>query len=317
MVNWYLGVQVCMDIEDLRSELLGLFNPEPDDYGGPPRGDIPHPRLEKEHGLDLTYLETFTFKWEGASHHPRTRLCQPDESRIRPLIHNLDVPSRLFEAGLRLFGDSVLAYHELKKRTGQLRYYPPVILTFWSGFETFVRHTSELMIVTALNVPELVGRYLRDEERFVNKKGDIETKPRYQSVLDRYFILLRYGYGYHMDRGSRHWQRLEEARKLRDYYTHLDVNDPRSISTDEVLNFMEAVLLGIIWPSVEIRRTQLLGIYHLYWMWDALRKLASPFTEKPFFKDWPLDGPLTIYCPFENVDAKRFPNSDERQQYRK
>ena len=304
-----------MDIEDLRTELEGLFNPEPDDsYGGPSTGDTPHPRLEKEHGLDLSYLKTFN--WEGSTGHPHTRLIPADEPRIRPLMHNLDVPSRLLEAGLRLFGDSILACHELKKRTGELRYYPPVILTFWGGFETFVRHTSELMLVSVQNVPELVGSFLRDKETFVDRNGDLATRPRYQSVLDRYVALLRYGYGYRVDRGSKHWQRLEEARTLRDYYTHLDVNDPRSISAGEVLNFMEAVLLGIIWPSAEMKRTQLLGIYHLYWTWDALRELASPFIEQPFFKDWSLDGPHTIYFPFKGVDTERFPNSEEERQRR-
>lgn len=101
---------------------------------------------------------------------------------------------------------------------------------------------------------------------------------------------------------------------LRDYYTHLDVHDPRSISAEQVLNFMESVLLGIIWPSAEIKRTQLLGIYRLYWMWDSLRKVTSPFIEQPFFKDWPLDGPQTIYCPFNSVDTQRFPNSQEEQE---
>jgi hypothetical protein len=47
-------------------------------------------------------------------------------------------------------------------------------------------------------------------------------------------------------------------------------------------------------------------------MWNTLRKLSEPFTEQPFFKDWPLHGPYTIYCPFENVDKKRFPNSQEQ-----
>jgi len=271
--------------------------------------------LEKEHGLDLSYLQTFT--WEGSTVHPHTRLCPDDEPRIRPLIHNLDVPSRLLEAGLRLFGDSVLAYHERKERKGNLRYYPPVILTFWSGFETFVRHTSELMLVAAKNVPELVARFLRDEEGFVDRNGDVAIRTRYQSVLERYAVLLRYGYEYRVDRGAKYWQRLEEARKLRDYYTHLDVNEPRSISVDEVLNFMEVVLLGIIWPSAEMKRTQLLGIYHFYWTWDMLRKLTTPFVEQPFFHDWVLNGPHTIYCPFSGVDTERFPNSDEQRKNRR
>ena len=304
-----------MDIEDLEAELEGLFNPEPDEDGGPPTRDFPHPRLVKEHALDLSYLETFI--WEGSTIHPSTRLCPRDEDRVLPLIRNLDVPSRLFEAGLRLFGDSILAYHGQKERKGELRYYPPVILTFWSGFETFVRHTSELMLISVRNVPPEVANFLRDEVTFVDRKGGISTRTRYQSVLERYVVLLRYGYGYQVNRSSKHWQRLEQERRLRDYYTHLDVNDPRSISSEQVLNFIETVLLGIIWPSAEMKRSQLLGIYNLYWTWDELRKLAEPFTEQPFFKDWPLHGPHTIYCPFEGVDTGRFPNSQEQQEHPK
>ena len=105
---------------------------------------------------------------------------------------------------------------------------------------------------------------------------------------------------------------------LRDYYNHLDVNDPRSVSSEEVLNFMEWVLLGIIWPSAEMKIIQLIGIYFFYWMWDSLRQLAQsePFTEQPFFKDWVLDGLFSIYCPFKGVDTERFPNSEERMKNR-
>ncbi len=303
---------IDMDIEEIEAAIEGLFNPEPDEDGGPSTGDIPHPNLVKEHGLDLSYLETFI--WEGSSIHPSTRLCPGDEDRVLPLIRNLDVPSSLFKAGLRLFADSILVYHGQKERKGGLRYYPPVILTFWSGFETFVRHTSELMLISVQKVSPVVANFLRDEVTFVDRKGNISTRTNYQSVLERYVVLLRYGYGYQVDRGSKHWQRLEQGQGLRDYYTHLDVNDPRSISSDQVLYFMEAVLLGIIWPSAQMKRTQLLGIYNLYWIWDELRKLAEPYTEQPFFKDWPLHGPHTIYCPFEGVDTGRFPNSREERE---
>jgi hypothetical protein len=115
-----------------------------------------------------------------------------------------------------------------------------------------------------------------------------------------------------VDRGAKHWQRLEAAGDLRDYYTHLDVTDPRSVSASQVLDFMEAVLLGIIWPSCEIRRTQLLGIYTLHGMWDSLRELTHEYTEQPLFKDWPFgDSRYMFHCPFDNVDTSRFPNSEE------
>ena len=226
-----------MDLEDLRNELAGLFDQDPGKDGGPSTGDISHPRLEAVHGLDLSCLDTFGLNWEGSTMHPRTRSYPPDEHQILPLIRNLDVPHRLFDAGLRLFGDSILAYHGKTKRVGVLHYYPPVILTFWSGFETFVRHTSELLLFTVQKVPPTVASFLRDEEEFVSPKGDISKKKRYRSVLARYRVLLRYGYGYHLNCSSKHWQGLERAKTLRDYYTHLDVNDPRSLSSEEVSRF--------------------------------------------------------------------------------
>jgi len=301
-----------MDIDELKAELDLLFHPEPNEDGEYPSRDIPHPRLEKEHQLDLSYLRTYD--WEGSSLHPCSRTCPADEHRLYPLIRNLDVPSRLFESGLLLFSESIVAYHSQSKRKGPLHYYPPVILTLWTGFEAFVRHASELMLTTVCNVPPEVENFLRDQTSFVDvdKKGEIRTKKRYQSVLDRYVVMLRYGHEYHVNRGSRYWQRLDEARRLRDYYTHVNISESRSISSEQVIHFIESVILAIIWPSAEIGRTQLLGIYNLYWIWDSLRKLAEPYTEEPFFKDWPMHGPYLIYCPFKNVDVARFPNSFEK-----
>src|SRR5207247_3817243 len=122
--------------------------------------------------LDLTYLKTSVF---GSSINTHIRICPYDEPRIPPLIRNLDVPSRLLEAGLRLFGDSILAYHGRTTRKSELRYYPSTILTFWSGFETFVRHTSEFMLLTVRNVPTAVANFLRDEETFVDRQGNVSA----------------------------------------------------------------------------------------------------------------------------------------------
>jgi len=298
-----------MDIEDLKAELDAILNPEPDEDGKHPTRDIPHPRLENKHKLDLSYLRTFD--WEGSSGHPCTRLCPSDEKRLPSLIRNLDVPSRLFEAGFGLFSDSIIAYHLKKERKGNLHYYPPAILTFWAGFETFVRLSSELLLITVYNVPPEITHYLREEELFVDKKGNINIRKRYQSVLDRYSVLLRYGYDYQINRGLRYWQQLERAGDLRDYYTHLDVNEPRAISSEQVVQFMESVMLGIIWPSSEMKCTQLLGIYNLYWIWDSLRKLAEPFIEQPLLKDWSFFNSCTLYLPFKNVDTLRFPNRQD------
>jgi len=176
------------------------------------------------------------------------------------LARNNDVPDRLFEAGLRLFADSILAYAPLKERTGRLRFYPPMVLIFWSAFETFARFSSLMMINTVEQVPREVSNFLLETETLLARGGKVETVTKFRPILDRYEYLLLYGYGYKIDRGSVHWQRLEKAKELREYYAHLDVKESRSISSLEVLAFMEAVLLGIIWPSSELKRTQLLGV---------------------------------------------------------
>jgi hypothetical protein len=130
-------------------------------------------------------------------------------------------------------------------------------------------------------------------------------------------MLLQYGYKWKVDRGSRFWQKLKDAKDLRDYYTHLDVNSPRAISTGQVLEFMEAVLLGIIWPSCELKRTLLLGVYRLYGAWEFLQRHAQEYTEQPFFLDWRLHKELLFHCNFEDVNADRFPSMRDENFYPK
>jgi len=300
-----------MDLEQLRNEIAGIVDPERDP--ALPIREIPNPTLHDTHGLDVSHLETVGWSWEGSTIHPHTRMWPADEERLHMLTRNADVPTRLFAPALRLFADSVIAYHGKRDRTGQLRYHPPIVLTFWSGFETFVRYSSELMLITVRDVHPAIEEFLRERDLVVNR-GHVVSRIRHQPVLDRYALLLRHAYHYDASRGAKHWQRLESARVLRDYYTHLDVTTPRSISTAQVLEFMEAVLLGIIWPSCDIRRTQLLGVHHLYWIWDSLRKLADEYTEQPFLLEWQLGGSRDMfYCPFDGVDTGRFPNSEEER----
>jgi len=254
--------------------------------------------------------------FEGSTSHPSSRLCPADENRIHTLTRNSDMPFNLFNAGLRLFADSIIEYHGKDIRKSEIRYYPSVILTFWSAFETFVRYSSVTMLITVRNIPNAIERYLREQEEFLDRKGFIKTRTRYQSVLERYVVLLRYGYNYKIDRGNKHWQSLEEAKTLRDYYTHLDVNDPRSISSIEVLDFMEAVLIGIIWPSSEIQRTLLLNIYFLYYILAELKEMTEEYIENPLLKDFLIGKRYGFYCPFKNVDTDRFPNYQEERMHR-
>lgn len=295
---------MCIDIEKYKEELSYLFNQEKDKKFIA-IGTL-HPSLEQNHKFDLTYMQS---SCEGSPEHPHTRIGRDD--RISALTKNIDVPIRLFEAALHLYADSAVAYHEKGERNGDLHYYPPIILTFWSGFETFVRLSSELLIATVPSIPCEISSFLREEESCVNSKGEISTRSRPKPVLDRYAIFLKYAYNLDADRGSRYWQRLEKAKKLRNYYTHLDVNKPRSLSSDEVLEFMEAILLGIIWPSSLLQRTLLIGIYHIYEIWAYLKDNDERYVEHPKLLDWHIDGPYMFHCNFENVDTSIFPNMSE------
>lgn len=299
-----------LDMEQLRDELHCLFHPEPDE-DGQRLLEYPHRRLKKLHELDFTYMYKSSFIREGDSTHQYTRLCPEGDERIHILTRNVDVPIRLFETALQLYGDSLLEYHEKVERKGQLHYYPSIILTFWSGFETFLRRSSELLLTTVPSVPKEIAAFLRDEESWINRKGDVRSRSRFQPVLERYVVFLKYGYKLQIDRGARHWQRLEEAKKLRDYYTHLDIDNPRALSSEDVLTFMESVLLGILWPSSLLQRSLLLGVFHLYEIWAALRDYTRLYVEQPFHLDWYLGERYMFHCNFEGVDTATYPNMDE------
>ena len=251
--------------------------------------------------------------------HFHTLISDAKEKKLNSLIRNIGVPERLFASGLRLYSESLLAYYGAKTSKGDIRFYPPTIMTFWSGFETYVRFATELLLITAKEIPPIVADYLREHQRILDKKGNEKIKDRWQPVLERYALLLRFGYRYEVDRGNKNWQLLEKAKDLRDYYTHLDLHEPRAVSSGEVLHFMETVLLALIWPSCELKRTLMLGIYRQYWTWTELNRLANEvnnnFVEQPLAMDWRLDehpDPYAFHCNFENVDNARFPSSDTR-----
>jgi hypothetical protein len=174
-----------------------------------------------------------------------------------------------------------------------------------------------MMLLTSAGIPAAVSDYLREVTPVVNRKGNIELKTRFQPVLDRYAVFLRYGFDLDIDRGNKYWQGLEQAKELRDYYTHVEATNSRSLSDAQVLEFLEAVLLGVIWPSAQAKRTLLIGVHHLYAIWARLadltaEDLATGHIEEPFFHSWQWEGTqFMFYCPFTGVDADRFPNRDE------
>ncbi len=296
-------------LQDFMDEIHWLFHPEPDEDGIPPR-EFPNQRIREYYRIDVSYMESYD--WEGSSVHKYTRLCPAEEERVHVLTRNKDVPDRLFGTALRLFADSIIEYHDKGEREGELRFYPPIILAFWAGFETFVRHSSELLIITAETLPVEVVNFLSEEEKYIDPKGEISRKTKYYGVLDRYAVFLKYAYHFDVNKGDRYWQELIKAKKLRDYYTHLDVSEPRKLTSKEVLSFMEAILLSIIIPSSKLQRTLMLGVYWLYDIWTTLNEYNAPYTERPFFLNWHLKQEYLFHCNFENIDHKRFPSMRER-----
>lgn len=262
------------------AEINRLFRPEPDEDGTILR-EIPNKRIKDLHGLDVSYMESFD--WEGSSVHQYTRLHPAEDEWLKVLTRSQDVPDRLFRTSLRLFADSIIEYQKSAEKEGELRFYPPILLTFWAGFETFVRYSSRLLIVTAKTLPIEVERYLAEEEKFIDQKGEVATKRKFCGVLDRYAVFLKYAYHFDANKSDKYWQDLVKAKKLRDYYTHLDVSEPRQLSSNEVLSFMEAILLSIIVPSSKLQRTLMLGVYWLYDIWSTLNDYSVEYIERPFF----------------------------------
>jgi hypothetical protein len=211
-------------------------------------------------------------------------------------------------------------YIDAQSTSTPLRFYPPVILTFWSAFEAMVRHSSLMMLRTCTAIPQTVAEFLREEETYIDGKGRVKTRTRFWPVLDRYFTLLKYGFELDIDRGSQIWQRLEAAKSLRDYYTHVDALESRSISAAQVLEYLESLLLGVIYPSSLAQKSVLMGAVNYYWIWAELGKMTESHlpeghAEEPFFHSWESwEGrPFLFYCPFKTIDAKRFPNLMEQR----
>ncbi len=295
-------------LQDFKDEINWLFQPELDEDGIPPR-EFPNSRIKDKFRLDVSYMETYD--WEGSSIHKHSRICPADDERIQILRKNQDVPDRLFRTALRLFADSIIVYHNDTAKEGELRYYPPIVLTFWAAFEAYVRYSSEKLITTAQKLPKEVKNYLSEEDNFINKKGEIASKTRYHSVLDRYAVFLKYAYNYSVNKGERYWQELVKAKELRDYYTHVDVKVPRGLTSNEVLSFMESILLSVIIPSTRLQRTLMLGVYWLYEIWTTLNRYNIRYTERPKLLNSQIKEPYLFHCNFENVNSGRYPSVRE------
>ena len=302
-----------MNKDDLLAKLGELDIPSTDDDGLPIH-ILPDERLRNYHHLDTSYYR-IDFMKEGNSTHPDSRICSPDDRKMQAVLKNIDVPYRLFRSAIELFSTSIEAYFDQDERPKNLKYYPAVILTFWSGFETLVRFLIEEFVITTSKLPLTIADYLLEIERQVDKSGTITEHSRYRPVLDRYSLFLKYAYDLPIDRGSKIWQDLVRAQELRDYYTHLNVNVARSTKSSEVLAFMENILVGLIWPSCLLKKTIYLDVYELYFLWKVLFEASSSCSdhiEEPFMKSFPGKSWEMFHCNFKNVDSKRYPNSKEQ-----
>lgn len=261
--------------------------------------EFPCPDLLKVHGLDAeAYLRANGDIHEGDSWHSHHRV-RADNHTLEVLGKSMWIQTDLIHAALLLFAQSIVEYEPNKKRIGPFHYYPPAVLTFWAGFESFVRFASTMMVETVRDVPDDVANFLLE-------------KNRYHPVLDRYAKLLEYGYGYKPDKGAEWWQRLKQSGELRDHFTHIRTDTPRGITTEEVLTFFEAVVIGLIKPSVDLQRSLALGQYRIYNAIRLLRCQGKSYTEQPRLLDWRMSGgPFCFHCNFANVDDERFPSVND------
>src|SRR5437762_8011791 len=267
-----------MDRAELKDELQAIFEPEPDEDGCYPETP-PHGRLADVHQLDLSYRhDLIRFGPEFGSMSEHSRVVRDPADPINPIIQSLSAPSDLFWAGLRLFGDSLLAYCDKKDRWDSFRYYPPILITFWAGFEAFVRLYSELLTHMIPSVPGAVKLALLEVEEHVERDGKIRQRQRRRPVLDRYWLLLKYGWGIEFDRGGKIWQAGEAAAKVRDQFVHYEISAAPSLKTSELWIHLEAILLLMIGPSAGLRRSVFHRQFDLYW---ALAELY-PLIEEDF-----------------------------------
>ena len=296
-----------MEPEELRERLQPILYPEPDDdlgFGG----SVPHPRLLDVHGLDCSYWSPY----ESSSGSMWNRLITNGEDPLHDSIQSLTVPVSLSIAAIRLFGESLIAYSEQRDESvrngwGVFRYFPSVLVTFWSAFEAFVRLQSEYLLAMKSSLPHAVRLALSEEEELVDDRGRIKTRARRRPVLDRYSLLLQYGYSLQVDRGAAFRQRGVRAVDARDALAHYHVRGAPSITCRDLWGHMEAITLLWIAPSASLGRSIYWQQYDCYDMLAELHPFLLEFEERPLHKDWPREGGILVYAPFDDLDDTKYP----------
>lgn len=292
-----------MDIDDLRYEVESILHPEPDE-DDQMRWDPPHPRLLSVHGLDTSYFRgPFDTKEDRAFE----RIVNDPGDPLHDPLQSITVPLSLIITSLQLFGDSLIEYHERRRRWDLYRYYPSILMTAWSAFESWLRISSTILAAVVPTLPSAVRDTLLEVRQVVGKNGKIEERGDRSPVLERYWLLLKYGCNLEFDRGSRIWQRGREVVAVRDSLVHYNVSAAPSLTGSQVWNFLEAVMLLFIAPSTLARRTLFTPQFDCYYALARFHPLISEFEERPLHKGWPREC-VSFNCPFDGVDETRYPS---------
>jgi len=290
-----------MDIADLKSEIDAILHPEPDD-DDPLHWVAPHSRLSSVHGLDTSYYRgPFDLKGDGAF----KRLLDESDP-LQDTLQSVTVPLSLFTAAFQLFGDSLLEYHDRKRKWDVYRFYPSILMTVWAAFEAWLRISSEILVAVAPALPRAVKDALLETREVVEDSGDVKPRREPKGVLARYRFLLKHGCADTVVRGSSVWQAAELSRETRNCLVHYDVRKAPSLTTSGLWGHMEAVLMLLIAPSTRICRTLFEPQFDLYSKLVALHSLMAEFEERPLHKGWPKESGI-FDCPFDGVDAKKYP----------
>lgn len=302
-----------MDHDELKGLINCAFEPDCDDESGLPAEAVPHPRLKEVYDLDTSYWELYEF----GSMSPSSRIVIRPDDPVNRIMPSITAGDELFYAALRLLGDSILAYHDrsdfpYRDRWGQLHYYPSVLFAFCAAFEAVVRFQAALLVQVSSGLPPPVRAALLEVEESVGTNLKLVSHPRRRPVLERYRILLKYGYDFIFERSVPHWPRAEAAFKARDSFVHYDVGSAPSITATDLCTHLEALLCLFVYPSARIGRTVYSRQYEVYQSLAFLIDLVAPFEERPILKNSAFfDSPHMFACTFAHVDATRYPSAEE------
>lgn len=98
--------------------------------------------------------------------------------------------------------------------------------------------------VPSLRLP--VDLFLLTKEEVVDGQGIIRRIPRRRSLLERYWLFLKYGCRIEYDRGNRIWQLGNPALDKRDELIHHKHAEMPLLKAKELWLHLEGILLPII-----------------------------------------------------------------------